>query len=437
MKQAIVNSKELLIRADAKYHLASYKDLYESWTIKELKEIVVRDPNCYGFQYSQKGIPIIRISDLGNPFIDYTNVAYISPEIHKNFKKTHLKKYDILMSVRGVSIGKIGIFLGEYNQANISPNIIIIRLKDPSLAPYVAMCLVSSVGQDQIKRIKGGSSKPTINASFINEMKIPVPDSGSLNRINELFYEAESKRNNAADLITSITNLFDKKIDYTVKDKQTTYLFNGLVKQERWDSHYHNPKFQTLRNEISNIVSTIKLEQVIDPVKETLSTKYPDKVGYIEITHVDNKTASISPFKFDYVKILPKGTKIPLKDGDILVSKVRPYRNSITIFQDNYKFLVTASKNAFAVFRTMGFSFPYYITAFLRYYVGLNQIVMKQSGTSYPTVSEGDIGSVEVPIFEDTFMSQIDNKFKEYIETRVLENNNRNSILEIIELNNL
>lgn len=33
------------------------------------------------------------------------------------------------MSVRGVSIGKIGIFMGEYSEANISANLIIIRLK--------------------------------------------------------------------------------------------------------------------------------------------------------------------------------------------------------------------------------------------------------------------------------------------------------------------
>ncbi|WP_069725052.1 hypothetical protein [Staphylococcus aureus] len=50
-----------------------------------------------------------------------------------------------------------------------------VRLKNPSYAPYVAMSLISSVGQSQISRSIGGGSKPTITSGFIDEIEIPTP----------------------------------------------------------------------------------------------------------------------------------------------------------------------------------------------------------------------------------------------------------------------
>lgn len=82
---------------------------------------------------------------------------------------------------------------------------------------------------------------------------------------------------------------------------------------------------------------------------------YSEKIGYIEISDINNITANIEEFKYDYVNKLPIASKIILKDKDILMSKVRPYRNAITIFDDKYKYQVTASKNTFALYITNGF----------------------------------------------------------------------------------
>lgn len=436
MRIGIINSTSLIKRADVNFNLSEVKEIEHTWKIGEIKETVVRDPSCYGFQYCNDGIPMIRIGDIKQPFIDYTNVAMVSEEVHQKFKKTHLQKYDILMSVRGVSIGKIGIYLGEYDKANISANVIIIRLKDTSLAPYVCMVLLSSVGQEQIRRIVAGSSKPTINASFINNMEIPIPDKSLLEQVNRLFSEAEEKRNSAKQFLKDIQNIIDENISYTKEKKEVTYVANNIFSTDRWDPHYHNTKFKKLRSDLSNIKQMDELGNVVTLVKDSVDKGYDEKIGYIEISNINNITSQIEEFKYDYINKLPSGTKILLKNGDILISKVRPYRNAITIFEDKYEYIVTASKNAFAVFRTLEFQYPYYIVAFLRSYVGLNQIVMKQSGTSYPTVSEDDIISVKVPLLDDEKMNVINSKFKDYMSVREIEQKNTESILSLIEIEN-
>ena len=45
---------------------------------------------------------MIRISDIGNPFINYDNVAYVNEGIHNKYKKTQLQNL-IFLKTRGVS----------------------------------------------------------------------------------------------------------------------------------------------------------------------------------------------------------------------------------------------------------------------------------------------------------------------------------------------
>jgi Type I restriction modification DNA specificity domain. len=433
MRIGIVSNKSLLNRMDVNFHLSDSAKIEEYWIIDELKDTLVRDPNCYGFNYSRIGIPIIRISDLKNPFIDYSDVAFISKEIHENYKKTQLKKYDILMSVRGVSIGKIGIFLGEFEEANISPNVIIIRLKDVRLAPYVAMVLVSSIGQNQIKQIIAGSSKPTINASFINNIKIPKPSKSLLEQINLLFTNAEIARLNSKELLKDVEDIFNSEFGKVNEQKETVYQINSSKLGFRWDPHYHNPAFQSLRNKVSNFQDTVPLSEELDNVKTTYKADSSEKIGYIQITNVNNQTGTIDSYMKDYVKKLPSGGKIELKNGDILVSKVRPYRNAITMYRGDDIEVMTASKNAFSVYRTVNYYFPFYILAFLKQSIGINQIIMKQSGTSYPTVSEEEINETVVLLMDEKKMELINKKYEEYFNVKEVQENNRTAILDLLE----
>lgn len=220
-------------RFDVRYHFSSEDD-FESWTLEELKEIIVRDPNCYGFKYSKFGIPIIRISDMKQPFVDFSRVAYISKEVHNTFEKTQLLPFDILISVRGMSTGKVSIFLGEHEQANISPNVIIVRLKEKSLACYIAMTLISEVGQKQIKRFFSGGGKPSLTAPMVNQIKIPKPTKDKLNQINKLFDEAISKRKQGKNILDEINSIFLKEFDGFKIKKSITNTRRKEDLEERW-----------------------------------------------------------------------------------------------------------------------------------------------------------------------------------------------------------
>jgi type I restriction enzyme S subunit len=403
------------------YHLSHELDLGQTWSLSELKEIIVRDPNCYGFIYCKIGIPIIRIGNLTNPFIDFTDVAKISPDVHNRFNKTYLQKYDILMSVRGVSIGQIGIYLAEFEDANISPNLIIIRLRNKQLAPYVAMVMVSSIGQNQIKKILAGSSKPTITAPLIGQLKIPIPNEEQLQEITSLFAMAETARKRSRELALTAKELLTERFIDVVQPKSVSYQITKTVLSKRWDSHFHNPRFQNLRSYLDKgELKKAPLTECAKYVEDTLSSS-DDKIGYIEISNINNLEGIIEDYTCDYIKKLPAGRKILLEDKDLLVPKVRPYRNAVALFRSHNNQTDTASQNAFAVYRAGDFEYPYYLLAFLRHEIGLNQIIMNQSGTTYPTVTEDDISATQILFLDEDTVERIDSLYSEHLDNKKRE----------------
>jgi type I restriction enzyme S subunit len=427
---------ELKERFDVRYHTSDKVEIKDFWLLSEIKDIIVRDPICYGFSYSRIGIPIIRISDLKQPFIDFTNVAKISEDVHAKYSKTHLKPYDILVSVRGISTGKVGIFLGEFQEANISPNIIIIRLKEIDLSAYVAMFLVSELGQSQIKQFISGAGKPSLTAPMINRIQIPVPSKDELKQINDLFENAKNERLKASKILYEIKGIFNNSFNNFSIKKNLFSIKNISDLKNRWDPHYNNDSYVSLRKYFnSNSLKSSKINNVVDFIDDVVKLENKEqKYRYIEINSVNNLTGIIEDSIIDYPDRLPDSPKVELINGDILISKVRPYLNTNTIFVDNEDNMVSvASKNAFSVFRTTNYYYKYYLTAFLRYELGLQQIIMYQSGTSYPTVSDDDINNIKIPSIEEDSMIKINDLYKRYVEIKIVEEYTKKTILELLD----
>ena len=204
----------------------------------------------------------------------------------------------------------------------------------------------------------------------------------------------------------------------------------------RWDSHYHNDGFVSLReflNQYKGEKRRIDYYGIeIDQPVRNFDKK--EKVQYIEIGSINNLTGIIDTPKFEYPELLPKSAKVEVSDGDILVSKVRPYLNSNAIVVKNSaSFRSVASKNAFTIFNTEKLHFRYYLAAFLRSKVGLSQIEMYQSGTSYPTVSDDDVKKVNILEIEESCMEQVNSLYKKYVEIKIIEEFTTNTILELLQ----
>jgi type I restriction enzyme S subunit len=280
-----------------------------------------------------------------------------------------------------------------------------------------------------------GASKPTITAPQINRIKIPSITKTLLKKINADFEQIVLAKCNASKNINDIEKIFSTHIKFNEFNKGLFYVSKSLGSFERWDPHYHNPLYQRLRNYITNTkLKTVPINSLFNIITNQIDySSKKNKIGYIEISDINNKSGLIENITYDYPKKLPTGPKLLLKKYDLLISKVRPYLNNNAIFHyATSKIAITASKNAFSIYRPKFPQNVFYPIAFIRYLVGLHQLIMYQSGTSYPTISEDDIENIKIVFIKKEYVEKVNQLYKNYLELKFFETSQLNIIINKI-----
>src|SRR5699024_10045873 len=127
-------------------------------------------------QYSDKGYPMVRVSDMYNGYFNLpNNVKRVTEETYQEFSKKHKPtKGDILMS----RVGTYG--LVNYNISNqqfcLGQNTVVITNYDLSKIDnkFLYYYLLSNQTQDQIERLVTGSTQKTLSLKSIRSIKIPI-----------------------------------------------------------------------------------------------------------------------------------------------------------------------------------------------------------------------------------------------------------------------
>jgi len=140
-----------------------------------------RYPTFYGFEYQTTGIPVIKIGNIGTNnkvTLSKDSFDYVSDEINNKFPDTQIELFDIVMAVRGdgSTAKRIGIIEdNNLYHANISPNLIIFRIKRELNPYYLLTFLLSEEGQKRLDKYVTKTAKKTITANDIKKIEIQVP----------------------------------------------------------------------------------------------------------------------------------------------------------------------------------------------------------------------------------------------------------------------
>lgn len=170
--------------------------LPESWIVTALEKL------CEGFQYgtsakSQKSgkVPVLRMGNIQNGKIDWTDLAYTSDEDEIN--KFILRKGDVLFNRTNSPelVGKTGIYKGE------RPAIFagyLIRIKNyPDLnSEYLNYCLNTVYAREFCQQVKtDGVSQSNVNAQKLGKFPLslpPLPEQHEIvRRVESLFKKAD------------------------------------------------------------------------------------------------------------------------------------------------------------------------------------------------------------------------------------------------------
>lgn len=162
-------------------------DNEKGWEVKKLGDISAKIANGYNAKleedtYKTEGIMYFRCQNVWRNYFDYSDLVYIDEETNKKMKSSSLKHNDLLITKIGrintenSSLGRVSLYEGEDDRANLSGNLCFIRLNNGINHKYILYILISNQFRSYIRRTTvGGIDKRALNVKQISSFPIPLP----------------------------------------------------------------------------------------------------------------------------------------------------------------------------------------------------------------------------------------------------------------------
>lgn len=153
------------------------------WNIGKLEndliDVIYRYPSFYNIEYLDSGVPVLKVENVSKDgYLDrgLNSIKCITQETSERFPKTILIEDDLIMAVRGATIGKVAVVPKAFEGSNINPNLIRISTKRKHLSPvYLWAYLNLPIGRTEFAQKVTNTAKATITVPNILALEIPLP----------------------------------------------------------------------------------------------------------------------------------------------------------------------------------------------------------------------------------------------------------------------
>lgn len=387
-----------------KFHIKTIKDL----SIFVKKGIFDISPE----KYKSSGIPLFRVQNIRNIFVNTNNLVYIAKSDHIVEKKTELEPGDILISKVG-TIGNVAMITNEFLKCNFSQNVIGIKInKDKIISEYLTVYLNTRYGRSQLEREQMYQVQSKLELESIKNMMIVLPTLSFQQKIESYVKESYKKRKEADEKYKSAEELLNKTlgIERLELKKENIFetRFDEVETSQRFDTDYYLPKFTEIVKILKN--SGFKNKRLKDLYKEKVRKINPlersaEKFNYVEIGDVDVSTGEIEVKTISGHEAPPNARRL-LRKGDLVISMVRPTRKAITIIPDELDNSIGSS--AFYILEVLS-PFREFLLVYLRSPLGLNQLGRPVVGAMYPTLKKEYVEEIIIPAIPEEKQNSISN----------------------------
>lgn len=361
--------------------------------------------------FTQNGIHCLTGRNVKTGTVDYNDSDFVDLQEYKKLKRFQIQQNDILITLKGKgSIGKIG-FVTEVQQAIFSRDIGLIRINSSKIKQaFINTFLITKFGSKIIEKGEtGGTGQSTLTTSYIKNISIPIFRETFQTHIETLVLSAHQKLEQSKQLYQSAEAMLLKELGFddfslTCNNVAIKSLSESFSISGRLDAEYYQPKYDAILEKIQSYRGGFDLVKNLFTQNKTSYVRNKKSYYYIEISDINVSNGEIIPNEI-LVEELPDNAKIKVSKGDILVSKVRPYRGAVGIVDENDKDLICSG--AFTVLKEKGkilketlvilFRLSYYKDLLLKYNVG----------TSYPVIKDEDILNLPIPFIDEVIQQNI------------------------------
>jgi type I restriction enzyme S subunit len=107
---------------------------------------------------------------------DISDAVFIDEVTHHKMKRTWVKRNDVLLNITGASIGRIAVYKGEDDCANVNQHVCIIRVLNDLIKPDFLMFMISTdIFQRNIIGKSAGGTRESFTFEQIKNFDIISP----------------------------------------------------------------------------------------------------------------------------------------------------------------------------------------------------------------------------------------------------------------------
>ncbi|MEC9790936.1 restriction endonuclease subunit S [Escherichia marmotae] len=253
-----------------KVELDNYKILIpEDWSEAILNNIInTQRPLCYGVVQPgddiKDGIELIRVCDINDGEVDLNHLRKISKEIDLQYKRSKVRKNDILVTIVG-AIGRIGIVREDIN-VNIARAVARISPECNIIVPmFLHIWLSSPVMQTWLVQSSKEVARKTLNLKDLKNAFVPLPSIEEqheiVRRVEQLFAYADTIEKQVNNALARVNNLTQSILAKAFRGELTA----------QWRAE--NPELISGENSAAALLEKIKAERAASGGKKASRKK--------------------------------------------------------------------------------------------------------------------------------------------------------------------
>ena len=150
---------------------------WKEYTGAEISERITKgsSPRWQGFEYQKTGCVFITSENVRDGYLDVSQPKYLPIEFHKKQKNSQLKKNDILINIVGASIGRVCLYDGRFEDANVNQAVCVFRVSEKVSPNFLLYYFQAPYMQSNLLGSKSDSARPNLSLGDFNNFTFFIP----------------------------------------------------------------------------------------------------------------------------------------------------------------------------------------------------------------------------------------------------------------------
>jgi type I restriction enzyme S subunit len=168
--------------------------------------------------YQKEGIMFIRSQNVLMNEFDFSDISFISDEIHNKMKRTWVKYKDVLLNITGASIGRVAVYNGKDDKANVNQHVAIIRLIKDKMAQFFLSHLIATDNfQNKYIGASQGGTREAFTFSSIKSFDVIIPPITLQRKFSTIVQNIQQQKHQVKQQMEQSESLFQSLLQRAFK----------------------------------------------------------------------------------------------------------------------------------------------------------------------------------------------------------------------------